>query len=166
MDERNVEVTAEQLDDVACLVLPHQAMIDEDAGQLLADGFMDEDRSDGGIDTAGEAANHPALADLVANAVDRLLAEGGHRPVARQSGDLVHEIGEKFCTIRRVGDLEMELRRVEFSPLVGDRGKGRILGNADDLEAGRKRGDAIAVAHPDLMALARFPDAVEERRRL
>ena len=31
-------------------------------------------------------------------------------------------------------------------------------------EARRQLGDAVAVAHPDLLAVARLPDAVEQRR--
>ena len=37
---------------------------------------------DRGIDAAREAADHPALADLRADPLDRLVAERGHRPVA------------------------------------------------------------------------------------
>src|SRR5262245_9048051 len=119
MDKRNIEVTAEQLDDVARFVLPHEAVVDEDAGQLVADGFADEDRGDSRVDAAGEAADDLPLPHFAAYAVDRLLTERGHRPVARQAHDLVDEIGKKLCTVRRVGDFEMELGGVEFSPLIG-----------------------------------------------
>ena len=38
---------AEQLDDLLRLVLPQQAVIDEDAGELIADRLVDQERGDG-----------------------------------------------------------------------------------------------------------------------
>jgi hypothetical protein len=54
---------------------PQQAVIDEHAGELVADRLVDQHRGDRGIDAAGQAADHPALADLGADFLDRLLAE-------------------------------------------------------------------------------------------
>ena len=45
--ERDVEVPLEGLDDLRRLVLPHQPVVDEDAGQLVADRLVDEQRGDG-----------------------------------------------------------------------------------------------------------------------
>ena len=42
------------------------------------------------IDAAGEAADHPLAADLGADVGDRLVAVGGHGPVADEAG----EVGE------------------------------------------------------------------------
>jgi hypothetical protein len=51
------------------------------------------------------------------------------------------------------------------APLLVDRnGKGRVRRCADDLEAFRKPGDAVAVAHPDRILLADFPEAFEQWR--
>ncbi len=63
VDQRDAELL-EGRDDLLGLVQPHQAVIDEDAGQLLADRLVDEQRRDRGVDAAGEPADHPALADL------------------------------------------------------------------------------------------------------
>ena len=46
MHERDVVWLAEQPDDLLRLALPHQAVVDEDAGQLLADRLMDQDGGD------------------------------------------------------------------------------------------------------------------------
>ena len=88
MDERNVVVAAEKLDHLLGLAEAQEPVVDEDAGELLADRLVDEDGGDRRIDAAGKAADDPAVADLGADARDRLLAEGGHRPVAGQTGDL------------------------------------------------------------------------------
>ena len=42
-------------------------MVDEDAGELLADRFVDQHRGDRRIDAAGQPADHAALADLLAD---------------------------------------------------------------------------------------------------
>ena len=73
------------------LVQPQQAGIDEYAGQLLADGAMDERRGDGGIDAAGQAENDFFLADCSTDARDRLVDVVRHVPVAAAAADVVHE---------------------------------------------------------------------------
>jgi hypothetical protein len=64
VDQRDVVVVAEKADDLLGLAEAHQAGIDEDAGQLLADRLVDQDGGDRRIDAAGEPADHAAGADL------------------------------------------------------------------------------------------------------
>ena len=68
--------------------------------------------------------------------------------------------------VRRVHDLEVELGGVELALLVGDHGDRRVRRRADHAEALRQPGDAVAVAHPDRIALALAPHALEQRRLL
>ena len=82
--QRNVVVAAEQRHHLLGLGEPHQAVVDEHAGELLADRLVDQHRGDRGVDAARQAADHPALADLRADLLDRLLLEGAHGPVAAQ----------------------------------------------------------------------------------
>ena len=56
------------------LAEPQQSVIDEYAGELLADRLVNEHSGDGGIDAARQAADHPALADLAADFLDRLVS--------------------------------------------------------------------------------------------
>ena len=65
---------AEGLDDLLGLVHAHQAVVDEDAGELLADRPVDEQRRDRGVDAAGEAADHAAR---------RRPGRGSRRPARR-----------------------------------------------------------------------------------
>ncbi len=67
------------------LVQPHQAVVDEDAGQLLPHRPVDEQRRDRGVDAAGEAADHPPLADLGADRLDLLGDHRLRRPLAARS---------------------------------------------------------------------------------
>ena len=48
VDERDVVMVAEQAHDLLGLGLAHQAVIDEDAGQLVADRLVDQHGGDGG----------------------------------------------------------------------------------------------------------------------
>jgi hypothetical protein len=64
MDQRHDCSVAEHGDDIGRLVLAHQAVVDEDAGQLVADRLMDQHGRNGGIDAAGQAADDALVADL------------------------------------------------------------------------------------------------------
>ena len=70
MHERDVEVAAEQRHDLLGLVQPQQAVVDEDAGELVADRLVDQHGGDRAVDAAGEPADHAALADLGADLGD------------------------------------------------------------------------------------------------
>ena len=119
-------MVAEQAHHLLALALAHQAVIDEDAGELVADRLVDEHRGDRRIDAARQAADHPALADLRADRLARLGAERRHRPVALQSRDLMDEIGDQLGAVGRVDDFGMEHQAVIAARLVGDQRVGRI----------------------------------------
>ena len=50
--ERHLEVSAERLRHLLGLVRAHEAVVDEDAGELIADRLVDEQGDDGGVDAA------------------------------------------------------------------------------------------------------------------
>src|SRR5690349_7981243 len=164
MNERNIVGIAEQRHDALALAEAKKPVIDEDAGELLADRLMDQHRGDGGIDATGQPADHLALADLAADLVDRLLLERAHGPVAGAAGDLAHEIAEDGGAVRGVHDFEMKLRGVEFARFVGDHGDRRVGRGADRGKSRRRPGDAVAMAHPYRIALTHVPDAVGQWR--
>ena len=78
--ERHLEVLAERLDDLLGLVLAHEAVVDEHARQLVADGAVHEQRGHGRVDAAREAADHARVADLRADQLDLLVDHGQRRP--------------------------------------------------------------------------------------
>ena len=164
MDERDVVVAAEQADDLFGLGLAHQALVDEHAGELVADRLVQQHGGDGAIDAAREAADHPSLADLLADLLDRLVAIGRHRPVARAAADVAHEVREQLAAFGRMHDLGVEHQPVIVPRLVGDRRKRRVLRDADDAKTLRHPRDAVAMAHPDDVLALVFPDAGEEPR--
>ena len=62
MHQPDVEAVAEGRHHLLGLALPQQAVIDEDAGELVADRLVDQHRGDRRIDAAGQAADHPPAA--------------------------------------------------------------------------------------------------------
>src|SRR5262249_11950941 len=127
MDERDVVVVTEQRHHLLALALAQQPVVDEDAVQLVADRFVNKHGSNRGIDAAREAADHAALADLLADARDRLLLKCSHRPVAGATDDMAHEVAEKPATLRRVHDLWMEHDPVVAPPVIGEDGERRAV---------------------------------------
>ncbi len=66
----------------------------------------------------------------------------------------------------RVDDFRVELHAVEVAGIVGDDGEGSAFALRHDAEAFRQLGDAVAMAHPDLLAGALLPQPVEQRAGL
>ena len=108
VDQRDVVVVAEEGDDLLGLALAHEAGVDEDAGELVADRLVDQDGGDRAVDAAGEAADDLGVADLGADRGDRLVLVGGHRPVAGEAGE-VGEVLEDPGAVDGVVDLGVEL---------------------------------------------------------
>ncbi len=162
MDEVQVVMLLEHGNHIGRLVLAHQTVVDEDAGQLVADGLVDQQRCDRRIDAAGQRADDALIADLSADLLDRLLAIGMHGPVALDAGDLLDEVLDQLGAVGRVHDLGVELHGVVFARFVGNEGEGRVGRGGQNLEARRDRGHAVAMGHPDLMARAGRPEAVEQ----
>ena len=88
-------------------------------------------------------------ADRRANARDLLLDHGGGRPGGRRAGDLVEEVLQDLLAVRRVHDLRMELDAVELARAILERGDRRRGRGGGHVSADRRRGDRVAVAHPD-----------------
>ena len=161
VDQRDVVVVAEEGDDLLGLALAHQAGVDEDAGELLADRLVDQDGGDRAVDAAGEAADDLGVADPGADRRDRLVLVGGHGPVAGEAGE-VGEVLQDPGAVHGVVDLGVEHHGVEVAARIGGDREGGAWRGADHREAGGELGDAVAVAHPDLLA-AGGEEAGEER---
>ena len=73
------------VDDLLGLVLAQQPVVDEHAGELVADRAVDERRRGRGVDAAREAADDAAVADLGADPLDLLVDDRGRRPALARS---------------------------------------------------------------------------------
>ena len=162
VDERNAEMLAEQADNLLAFAEPHQPMIDIDTGQLVADRFVDQDRCHRTIDSARKPANDASVANLLADVGNLCLSIPRHRPVAGAATDMADEIGDQLAPVGCVDNFGVEHRCIESPRIIGDHRKRRAFGGRDHAETRRQCFDLVAVAHPDLMAFAGCPQAVEE----
>ena len=123
-----LEVVRELLDHRLRLVLPQQAVVDQDARDLRADGLGQQGGDDRAIDPAGKTADHSALAHAIADGLDRLAGEVADLPRARALADRLEEVAQDLLAQRRVRDLGMELQAVDRQRAMlhrGDRGRCR-----------------------------------------
>ncbi len=114
VDQRDVVVVAEHLDDFVGFIFAQQAVVNEDAGQLVADGFVDQDRGDGRIDAARQTADHLFVADLLADLSDGFFAVSAHGPVAAEACK-PHEVFVELGALGCVVHLGVELHRIKVA---------------------------------------------------
>ena len=143
------ELVAQVLLHVLEFVFAQDAVVDEDAGELVADGAMDEDGGHGGIDAAGEAADDAAVADLLADGGDGFVDEALRCPVGRESADVEDEVAQDGGSLPGVVHLGMELHGVVLARGIFEGGFG-VGGLRDEVEAWRKFFGFVAVRHPDV----------------
>ncbi len=149
VDEGHAKVAGERLDDLLGLVLPQQAVIDEDAGELVADGLVDEQRRNRRVDPARERAEDSFVPDSCTNETDLLLDDRCGRPGRRNGGHLVEEVLQDLLPVRRVHDLGVELHPVQPLGTVLERGDRRRRRGRRDRRSFGGSGDRVPVAHPD-----------------
>ena len=130
--------------------------------KLVADRLVDQHRGHRRIHPARQAADHPPLPHLRADASDLGGAEARHRPGARQTQHAMGEVAQQRGAMRRVHHLRMEQQPVEPPRVIGDGGERRALAHAHHTETRRQPRHAVAMAHPDLLAPALVPDALEQ----
>ena len=123
-------------------------MVNKDAGQLLADGLGQHSSQHGGIDAAGQGAEHLAAADALPQGFDVVLHEGVHLPVAGAAADVVHEVVQHLLTLSGVEHLGVELNSVQPLFLVLSCGHRAVDSVGSDFETGRSLLDIVVVAHP------------------
>ena len=82
----------EVLLDLLGLALAQQPVVDEDAGQPVADGPLHQRGGHRGVDPAGQPADGALVADLGADRLDRLLDDVDHGPGRPAAGRVVQEV--------------------------------------------------------------------------
>src|SRR4029453_12383543 len=110
--DAEVKGVAEELHDALGLAAAQDAVFDEDAGELIADGAVHERRRHRRVDAAAQPAHHAGRPDAGADALDLALDEILHRPVGLGVADAEDEVLEQLAAARRVRDLGVKLDRV------------------------------------------------------
>lgn len=161
-DDVGVELAREHVDDHFAFVLAQQAVIDEDAGELIADGAVDERGSDRGIHATREAKDDFFIADLSTDFFDGFGNVVGHDPVGGRAADVTHKALQDLVSKGGVRDFGVELHAVEATLFVGKGGNRATGGGGHALEAGWQFGDFVAVAHPDLQLAVGIAQALQQ----
>ena len=147
----DVEVLAEHALHAFGFALAQQTVVDKHAGELIADGFVNQRRRDAGIHTARQPENHAVFPDFSPDLLDRAVNERTHRPVPSAPADAVNEVGDDLLAVRCVMHFGMKLDAVQLARFVGDGGVGRVITAPDAGETIGQQRHLIAVTHPDLL---------------
>ena len=115
VDVNQVEVVMlpEEVEHFLRLPFAQQAVVDEDAGQAVADGPVDQHRGDRGVHPAGQGADDLAVAHLLPDVLGGGLDEGGHGPQRIELADAEQEVAEDLLAPGRVMHFGMELHPVQ-----------------------------------------------------
>ncbi len=145
----DLELPAEGVLDLIRLTGAHEARVHEHAGELLADGLVDECGGHRRVDPSAQGAEHPLGADLRLHGGHLLLDDRHVGPRRQASTRIEEEPLEDLAAPLGVHDLGMELQ-AEDAPLgVVHGGDGGAVAGGRGHESRRRDRDGIAVAHPD-----------------
>ena len=86
-----------------------QPVVDEDTGQLVADGALHQCGGHRRVHAAGQPADRVPVADLGAHLLDQRIGDVGGRPVRAEPGEVVQEPAEHLLPVRGVHDLRVVL---------------------------------------------------------
>ena len=124
-------------------------MVDEDAGQLTADGFRDEGCCDRAVDTAGKGQYDFAVADGFFNRGNGRLGVVGHGPRAGAAADFEEEVTDHFFAVFRMEYFRMILHGVEFFSRILHGCDGAVCRMGYDFKAFGNGSDVVLMTHPD-----------------
>ena len=84
-------------------------MIDENAGQILSDGTVQQHCGDTRIDTARQTENYAVVAQLLLQFGDRRIDKRGGTPLLFRASTIDHEILQQLRSLQTVEYFGMEL---------------------------------------------------------
>src|SRR5262245_64176479 len=99
-----------KLGDYCCLlILPQEAIVDQDARKLRPNRLIEECRRHCRIDATGQAADHAAAANLLPHSSNCLPGEVAELPGSRAAANRREKVVQHVAAQRRMSDLGMEL---------------------------------------------------------
>ena len=132
------------------LVQAQQAVVHKHAGQLVANGAVDQRCRHAGIHAAAQAQDHVFLAHLLFDQGYRLGDVVFHHPIGPGLANLQHKTLQNRLALQGVRDFGVELQGVKIAFFVGHARNGATAGAGHPLEAGRHLDHVVAMAHPNL----------------
>ena len=138
--------------DLLGLALPHQPVVDVDAGEPVADRLLHDRGRHGRVDAAGEAADRAAVrADLLADPLDLLVGDVADGPGLAAARDVPEEVLEDPLPVLGVQHLGVPLHTGEPAVDVLERRHRRTRRRREHGEVVRRRGHRVAVGHPHVV---------------
>src|SRR5438552_1278583 len=108
-DERDMQVTTEGIDDLFSLASSQAACIDEDTGELVANGLVNKQGRNTGIHTPRESAYNPLLAYTLAYLLNRFFDRRTGSPTGFAAADTEEEVADDLFSLRCMGHFGMKL---------------------------------------------------------
>ncbi len=146
--ERHVEVMAEGLLHLLALVHAQHAVVDEHAGEAVADGPVHQQRRHGAVHTTRQAADCALVTHLVLDALHLVIDDIGRGPRGREVTRVEQERLQQVGAEGRVDHLGVELHPESPAGAVLHRRDGCARRLGRHREAVRSGGHRVAVAHP------------------
>ncbi|SLH08199.1 Uncharacterised protein [Mycobacteroides abscessus subsp. abscessus] len=130
------------------LARAQQSVIDEHAGQPVADGALHQGGRHRAVHAAGQAADRVAVADLRAHLLHQHIGDVRRCPARRDTRQLVQEPAQHLLAVRGMQHLGVVLHTGQPPRAVLERRDRRTRRGAGHLEALRRVGHRVTVAHP------------------
>ncbi len=141
-------MTAVDLHDLIAFIFSQQPVIHENAGQVVADGFVGQHGGDRGIHAARQRAEDLAVSDDFLDLADLGLRKTGHRPVLGAAAHIIEEIRQQLLAEGCVMHFRMELDAIQFLIRILHRRRRAIVRTGRDFKSGRRLLDIIRMTHP------------------
>ena len=145
----------EHAHDLIGFVFAQKTVIDENAGQIVAHGAMDERRRNGAVHAAAESAEHFFVAYALFKLFDLARNEVVHRPIAVNADDIVEEVAQHGNALIGVHHFGMILHAVNARVVVAESGYLASVRISESFEALGQLFHLIGVAHPANAAAAK-----------
>ena len=110
----HTQVAGEHIHHHFAFVQAQEAVIDEHASQLVADGAVNQRGGYGRVHAARQAQNHFVAADLFADFGNGFFDVVRHRPARLRAADVQDKAVQQGATLFGVGNFGMELDAVEL----------------------------------------------------
>src|ERR1700712_3104187 len=166
-DDLDAHVLGEHGHHLLTFVQAQQTVVDEDAGQLITDGLVQQRRDHRGVDTAGQAEQYVVGTDLGTHLSDGVFSDLRRGPQRFATADVEDEARQDATALLGVGHFRMELHAVVATGIVGHAGDRAAWGAGQNVELSRHLGDLVTVAHPHVeteqaVSVDMIFDAVEQ----
>ena len=145
-----VELSHKHVHDHVAFIKSKQAVVNEYAGQLLADGPVNQRRCHRGIDSARQSKDHLFLTHLRPDSGHSFTDVVPHDPVSAGSTNVQNETLQDSRTAFGMSHFRVELDAVEAPVFIRHTGDRATVGRRHELESVWQFDDLVAVAHPDL----------------